>query len=246
VSVQLPAGATVSKATIATDESLRGDRATNGSENGAVARRRGVHVGGDGTSAVAVTIDDAVSATGIALPLLSLAAGTVVSLELQEDFQGSPSGKRLAGGTASLAAPGDAAWATVFFDPVVLPSGPLWLVLRAAKGDAVWIGAPDEGGSVRVVHTADGAAPIATALPGLRALYEVFSRSGDAAARPATSLSVGGVDVAATRDGATATYDFTSALQAALAAGNGAVPLAFASAVAGTVTVHPPHIEYRL
>ena len=119
------------------------------------------------------------------------------------------------------------------------------LVLRATKGDAVWIGAPDDG-SVRVVHTAEHAPPIVTALPGLRALYEVFSRSGDAAARPATTLSVAGAEVAAARHGATATYDITAALQAALAGGNGAVPLAFASAVAGTVTVHPPHVEYRL
>jgi len=243
VAVILPEGATVSKATISTQEKLRPDRAAAAQSAEAGESRVGVHVGADGTTAVSVTVDQAISATGAALPLVALAAGTEVAIELQEDWQGSPSGKRLAAGTATVAQPGLVERATVFFDGVVLASGLVWLVLRAAKGEAVWLAAPAETGGLRVVRTADGETATETVLPRLAPRFELFTRSGDAAGRSGTALAVGATPVAAQQDGERSTYDIAAALQALV--GAAAIPLTFTSTVAGTITVYPPHIEYE-
>jgi hypothetical protein len=241
--VSLPAGATITKATISTQETLRADRIGAALPADAEDSRAGVHVGGDGTTAVAVAVGEAVSATGVALPLVALVAGTEVAIELQEDWQGSPSGKRLAAGTATVAQPGVVERATVFFDAVVLASGLVWLVLRAAKGEAVWLAAPDETGALRTVRTADGETATENVLPGLVPLFQVFTRSGDAAGRSGTALAVGAIPVTAQQDGEQSTYDIAAALQACVGAGT--IPLTFTSTVAGTVTVYPPHIEYE-
>jgi hypothetical protein len=244
VAVSLPAGATVTKATISTQEKLRADRIGAAAPAVAEDSRAGVHVGADGTTAVAVTLDEAVSATGVALPLVALVAGTEVAIELQEDWQGSPSGKMLAAGTATVAQPGVVERTTVFFDGVVLASGLVWLVLRAAKGEAVWLATPVETGALRAVRTADGETATENVLPGLVPVLEIFTRSGDAAGRSGTALAVGAIPVTAQQDGERSTYDIAAALQACVGAGT--IPLTFTSTVAGTMTVYPPHIEYEL
>ena len=122
----------------------------------------------------------------------------------------------------------------------MLASGPVWLVLRAAKGDAVWLAARVETGGLRVVRTADGDTPAETVLPGLAPLFELFTRSGDAAGRSGTALAVGAIPVAAQQDGERSTYDIAAALQALV--GADAIPLTFVSTVAGTVTgLSAPH-----
>ena len=241
LAVRLPAGATVSKATVETQESLQTDRAAAAAPSAPPAGS-GVHIGSDGTAAVGVPVAAAVSATGVSLPLVALATGTEVSVELQEDFQGAPSGKRLAAGTAKLAVPGAVEHATVFFDPIVLPAGTVWLALRAARGEAVWLAAPAEADGLRVRRTTDGGGTTETVLPGLAPDFALFSRSGDATGAAATSLAVGATTVAARRDGSRSTFDLAGALQGV----DGTVALTFTSAVAGTITVYPPHVEYEV
>jgi hypothetical protein len=242
--VRLPAGAAVSKATLSTQESLLADRAGTTTPPGSCDSRNGVHIGAAETTAVGVALAEAISATGVALPLVALAAGSEVSVELQEDFQSAPSGKKLAAGTAKLAAPGVVKQATIFFDPVVLASGPIWVVLRAAKGEAVWLTASAGGGSLRVRRTVDGDSAVETVLPDLAPVYELFSRSGHAVGTSATTLAVGTTTIAAHRDGDKTTYDLAAALQP-LAAAGGTIPLTFTAAVAGTITIFPPHLEYE-
>jgi hypothetical protein len=241
VAVAVPAGAAVSKATIATQEGVRSDRTPTDELAEAAGGRAGVHIGGDAATAAAITVDEAIAATGLAVPLLPLAAATQVTVELQGDFDGTPSGEPLARGSASLGAPGVATWATVFFDRVVLPAGPAWLVLRAAKGDAVWLAAPD--GQLRVRRSGDAGAVTEVVL-AVAPLFRLFARSGDALDLPATTLAVGGTTVVGTSDGDGTTYDITATLQAASA--GDAVPVTITSTVAGTVTVYPPHVEYVL
>jgi len=244
--IGVPAGAAVSKATIETQESVRDDRTADGELAVAAAERIGVHIGGDATTAAAVTIAEAISASGVSLPLLALATTTQVTVELQNDHNGAASGKALARGTATLAGPGATAWATVFFDPVVLSAGPAWLVVRAERGEAVWLAASD-GDQPHVSRTdGDGAASevvVSNAAP----LFSLFTRSGAAIELPATVLRVNGTAVTAIRDGDRATYDITTAMQAALAESSGEpILLTLTSTVAGTVTVYPPHVEYAL
>ena len=239
VAVSLPAGAVVSKAALSTQESLGPDRADEPA--GAATGRSGVHVSGDDTAAVSVSLEQAVTATGLALPLLGLAAGTQVVVELVADDQGAPAGKTLATAATALGPPGALEWSTVHFDPVVLDAGPVWIALRAPKGEAVWLAAGSSDG-LHVVRTPDGAAPTETVLPALEPLYRFLSRSGAAAGAPATTLELGGMAIAAARDGEKSSYDLAAALQAA--ASGGRVPLTFTSTAAGTITVYPPHVEF--
>ena len=157
IAVSIPAGATISKATLSTQEKLRGDRPGDPGAAATAGGRSGVHVSGDDNAAVSVLVAEAITATGLALPLLPLASGTMVSVELREDAQGAPAGKPLATATAALPLPGSVEWSTVYFDPVVLGSGAVWVVLRAAKGEAVWLAASASDG-LRVVREPDGGA----------------------------------------------------------------------------------------
>ena len=91
-------------------------------------------------------------------------------------------------------------------------------------------------------QTPNGERVTETVLPGLAPVYELFSRSGDAVRAPATSLSVGPTTVTALRDGPRSTYDLAEALQGIA----GTLSLTFTSAVSGTITVYPPHIEYEV
>jgi len=244
VAVSLPTGAVVSKAALSTQESLGGDRLDDPGAASAAAGRAGVHVSGDDAAAVSVTVAQALTATGLALPLLALAGGTQVAVELRADDQGAPAGKALATASVSLLTPGTAEWATVHFDPVVLDSGPVWIALRAAKGEAVWLADAGADG-LHVIRTPDDGPPAETVLPSLEPLYQLLSRSGSAADAPATTLQLDDTTLAATRDGDRSTYDLAAALQAA-ANGGGTVPLTFTSTAAGTITVYPPHVEYEV
>lgn len=234
VTVSLPAGARVSKATITTDASVRGDRAAVA----AVSAASGVHVADDGAVAVSVPVDTATSVTGLALPLFSLSTGTKVSLELQEDWHGFPSGKRLAAATTAALPAGSSALATVFFPAVVVPAGSVWVVARASHGRAVLLTEP-AASDLSAVRTPDGGPAVETSYPACALPARLFTRSGAAAEEPAVSLAVGSTAVSA----AAGSYDLTAALTAL---GGGAAALTFTCAVPGTVTVHPPHVEYAL
>jgi hypothetical protein len=244
VAVSLPAGAVVSKAALSTQESLRGDRPDDAGAASTATGRSGVHVSGDDTAAVSVTVDQALTATGLALPLLGLTSGTQVSVQLRADDHGAPAGKALATATAALSSPGAVEWSTVYFDPVVLGSDPVWIVLRAAKGEAVWLAASSPDG-LRVVRTRDDGGLTESVLPGLQPLFQLLSRSGSVADAPATTLQLAGKTLVAARDGDKSSYDLAAALQAVAAAGD-AVPLTFTSTAAGTITVYPPHVEYEI
>jgi hypothetical protein len=242
VAVSLPAGASVSKAVLSTQESLGADRPGDAAAATAPTGGSGVHVSGDDTAAVSVTVAQALTASGLALPLLGLSSETQVAVELIEDDQGAPAGKALAAATAALSSPGSAEWSTVHFDPVVLDAGPVWIALRAPKGEAVWL-ATSAADGLHVVRTPDDGAPTETVLPGLQPVYQLLSRDGSAADRPATTLQVAATTIAATRDADKSTYDLAAAL---LEAAGGLVPLTFTSTAAGTITVYPPHVEYEL
>jgi hypothetical protein len=239
VSVRLPSGAHVTHAVVETEEGFESARPGAGAAGAGSAR--GIHVTAPDEAAVAIPVGTALTATGVAVPLVALAPGTRVKIEVREDWQGVPSGRSLAAGTLDAGAPGDTVWSSATFDPVVVASGAAWIVVRAEKGEAVWLAAEDESERLRVVRT-NGGPPAEVGLDGLRPLFELFTRSGAAAAVPPTSMTVGGVAVQAARVGDRATYDFT----AALAAGSGEVPLVFSSSAAGTLTVSPPHVEFRL
>jgi hypothetical protein len=250
VAVELPAGARPSLAQVTATESLRGDRpaAPDGVPvANAAGARRGLHVGADAWTAAPIEQDDPVGATGLALRLLSLAGASSVRVDLQADREGRPGGSALARGTLELGPAGAESWATMFFsDPIPLGAGGYWLLLRAASGSAVWLGETADAALRLLVLDDDGQPVRESLLPSLRPSYRLFSRDRAVEPQPALALRIGSHVVLPGPDGA---YDAAAALESAAGAGNGdsvAIPLVFAAAVGGTVSVPPPRIEYTL
>jgi hypothetical protein len=191
------------------------------------------------------------------LGLMGLGRQTEIIVELQEDYQGRPSGKSLAGGSIAIPRIGRPDWVTLLFrDPVVLPSQPHWVLLKAARGQAVWL-AQEGSEPVRVLEiaTARGTTSEISVLDNLQALHLFLSRSRQAQVHgpAALRLSVGNEVVTGTADPVardTRLYDLESALNAYLADKPGGapvpIPLTFMAAMPGLLTVYPPRIEYDL
>jgi hypothetical protein len=249
--VRLPAAASVGKATVRTNERLRGERPTEGglaAADGVAATKAGLHVAGEAQIAVRIVQPEAVTASGLALALLPLEPETEVDVEVQEDWNGAPSGRIVAAGRASLHELGGAGWATVFFDDQpVLDANPYWLVLQARQGGAVWLTEPADAALRALRGDATAGWEREQASGGLRALYRVFSRVANGDAQPPTGLTVAGGSVAGTAQNGDRTYDLAAALNAGLAGaapGLVSLPLDLTATVAGSITVYPPRIEY--
>src|SRR5262249_21247930 len=143
---------------------------------------------------------------------------TVVDFELQEDWNGLPSGRVVAGGRATLSAVGVPAWATVTFDsPPVLDANPYWLAAHATQGSAVWLTQPDEAELRALRANGVGGWDAIGAPNGRRAVHRFYSRVPPEDERPGGSVSVAGRPVQGAALNGSSTYDIAAALVAAFA-----------------------------
>jgi len=260
VSVQLPGNADVKSASLETVESFRDDRllASNngdGLPDAIPERKEGVYVGVERWAAQGVTPPHAMSVSGIAVALMATVDNTEVLVELQEDWRGQPSGRELAAGTIMLEQVGQRSWVTLLFpEPIVLPSKPHWILMRAASGRAVWLA--DAGDTpARVLERPNNSAIWVelSVLSGLQTTYAFLSRSKRAQEeqQPA-SLAIGEHVVAGVgKQNATRAYDLTSAINDYLdslppSTTTVAIPLTLTATPQGFITVYPPIIEYDL
>jgi hypothetical protein len=248
LTVVLPAGATVVQATLTTIEALRADRPASGNSVGDERRTTGVTVAGTTLVAAATTPAEPLAATGLALWLLPTSDRAELLIELREDHAGTPTGRTIAASQLAVESLGVARGGTVIFaEPVPLSARPYWIVVRATSGGAVWL-ADEAAGDVRVLEVADGSPR--GRLSDVDPLHELLSRSAELQAEPAVILRVAGKRVApAPSAGDKRTYDLASALNAYLLGkvdGPVAVPLTLTAAIAGTVTVQPPVVEYEV
>jgi hypothetical protein len=253
--VRLPGNTTVKSATLETVESFGDDRllaAGNGEglSDAILAKKEGVYVGVERWVAQGVTLPHAMSASGMAVALMATADNTEVLVELQEDWRGQPSGRKLASRAITLQRAGRRNWATLLFsEAVVLPSTPHWILMKAARGRAVWLA--DAGDvPVRVLEGADYTEELSV-LDGLQAMYGFLSRSKQAQKQQPVSLTIGEHVVAATDENGTNIYDMAFAINDYLgdlppSTSAVVVPLIFRGASRGFVTVYPPIIEYDL
>jgi hypothetical protein len=202
-----------------------------------------------------------VRVAGIALGVMALSPGTHLAVELQSDWQGLPSGKRIAGGGASLTRVGEMQWAIVSLkDPALLPGEAFWILTTASKGAAVWlVEAGDD--PLRLLENPSGAWNEASRLDGQRALYRLLppSEAANAGADdqpppPPVRLTIGGATFAGTlQPDGTRRFHIGSAMNTVLAAARAgqapdrvAIPLVFRAGGAGSLTVYPPRIAYNV
>ena len=260
VSVQLPGNADVKSASLETVESFRDDRllASNYGDGlpGAIPERKeGVYVGAERWAAQGVTPPHAMSVSGIAVALVAMADNTQVLVELQEDWRGQPSGRELAAGTIMLEQVGQRSWITLLFpEPIVLPSKPHWILMRAASGRAVWLA--DAGDTPARAFERPNNSSIWVELSefsGLQTMYAFLSRSKQAQEeQEPASLAIGERVVAAvSKQNDIRTYDLTSAINDHLdslppSTTTVAIPMTLTATPQGFITLYPPIIEYDL
>ena len=206
-----------------------------------------------------VALATATSLPGVALGLMAVLPSTEISLQLQTDWQGLPSGKIVASCATTLKEAGRMQWTIMSFkDTVALPTGAFWILVSAAKGEAVWLVEPGDNPPGLLQFEA-GVWTQATRLRGFTALYRLLqppaigSVSGSQSASPAVQLIIGPQQVnGAVQSDGSRVFDIASATNAFLAAvraGKNApvqaeVKLEFASGSAGLISVYPPNLAY--
>lgn len=256
VLVQVPRSATVTSAVLNTVESFQSDRPLAPSDGGVLTatltQDQGIFLGVEKWVAQEITPVQAIFASGIGLGLMSLAGKTELLLELREDGQGWPTGRKLAEGTIALEHVGRRGWMSLrFAEAVVIPSKPHWIVIKAASGSALWLVQTSDS-AVRVLEKEsqrNGWAEKKVA-DSIQTLYRLFCKTGDAQVQqqPAT-LTIGEQEVSGTRnENSDGMFDLKEALNDFLNmqpvdVATVTVPLTFTAVVPGIITVYPPSIE---
>jgi hypothetical protein len=257
VLLRLPGQAGVVAARLEVSPGLRADRpvAEGAIPAGEPAESTGLRVDSAAWVAQEVTPPQAVAVTGVSLGLLALTAGAALSFELREDAGGEPTGRTLAAGGLEIERAGRATWLRVPFpSPVVLPAAPVWLLLAAVRGEAVWLAR--DAPSSRIRRLARPGLPPAgagqSAVDGLETLHRLLSASGEALRQsPPLQVRLDGQSVSAQEGGdpqGRMVFDLTTVLAAWLKGKEQTpqdVPLELVSAVPGTATVYPPRVEYE-
>ena len=258
VIIEVPGNANVVTALLKTEASLGGEASYvvgNGMEALTATQKNGINIVQDRYIAQPVLPEQAVRINGFSLALMNLEKDTELLFEFQEDWNGQPSGKKLAEAKVRLSQLGKRSWSKISLkNAITLSTQTYWILLKSAKGSALWFTRNGVFEPLQVMQAAKApAAPEKTsAIKGVQAYYALFSccPSGDQAHAPFT-LSIGNSEVPLlTMANETITYDIKDVLNNQLmdAGETGLVPVSihFASAHSGLVTVWPPYIEYDL
>jgi hypothetical protein len=247
--VVLPRGARVVSARVEVSESRVGGAAGEGGAETAAppSSQVGLAVTDAGWAAQRFDLTEPVLASGFALGVLALAEGTELTVEVRAEAGGAPVGRLLAAGTARPGQALGSLWVGVAFGQAVLvPSGPLWVCLRASRGRAVWLAGTWEAG-VKAAQVAVGTAGVAV-LRGAEALCSLRPAAGGSTAAAGLRLDIDGQTVAAgpPEDGRLA-FEAAAALgRVAGQPGSGPVTAAlrFTAQPGALLTVYPPRVVY--
>ncbi len=266
VELHVPAGATIHAASLRAVESFRAERpaptaTTLPDPDPTPEQRQGVLLGAGLWAAQSFTPVQALSLQGCALAVMALAVPAELTLEVQEDWRGRPSGRRLAAARVTIERAGRPVWVRIpFAAPVVLPSQPHWLMIQAVSGRLLCLldaGDPSARLLEQGKHAADWRE--GKVFDNLVLLYQLLSSIDQAAASEANggtpaapyTLRIGAQvvpDVAG--PDSSRSFDLTTALQHELldqvGAGAPALQLTFTAFTPGLLTVYPPHIEFSL
>jgi hypothetical protein len=251
VILAVPGSASLLSASLEVQESFGQNRPAG---EGAIALEGnlGVALAGERWAAQSFLPTQAMTVNGIALAAEGLEPEVELLIWLREDWRSGPEGSTLGEGKVSLAEAGVRQWLTVNFrEPVILSSRPYWILVKAARGSAVWL--VSEGSEPARVLAAEGAgfAEIGV-LDGLQGLFYFLSSQIGQSEQPPARAAIGNQQIAgapAQRD-SVRVFDLRPALSTILPAlgpvADVSVPVVFSSEIPGSITVYPPRVEYEI
>jgi len=251
VQLELPNSVTVTSAVMEMTESFGASRALNaGNADAALLEANGVQIDAERWAAQSVTQSEAISVDGLVVTLMSVQPNTQLVVQMREDWHDGPTGTVLTENKVTLDQLGERRWVALRFpQPVILNAQPYWIVVRAARGVAVWL-ASQGTPAIRVFSGEDAAPTELSRLDNLQALLYFHSSLTSVLDTPPVRLFVDGKLV---NTGAMTTerrqFDIRAALNASsLQEGSGkrSVSLEFVSDLRGAITVYPPTIEYEI
>jgi hypothetical protein len=219
----------------------------------------GAFIGQDRWIAQGVELREAASITGIALSVMAIDTETELSVELQEDWNDRPSGKKLAEARVPVPYVGRRELVRADFqEAITLYTAPFWLILKATRGAAIWNTRPAPEAVMKAYrrHDHDAASAHWVEFKNMSVDYSLFSNSINAIAEnPLISLSIGGLPPEPLNlvDNvlSVSPQHFKSALSTILSdvsptASSVTILLSFTTVASGFITVYPPHIEFGL
>ncbi len=199
--------------------------------------------------------------SGISLALMATSAGAELSIELVEDSGRQPAGRVLAEAKIKPESLDMPTWCTAFFKhPVILAVQGYWLVVKASRGGALWMLADKQGEPVSVFRRRENSAlELVGVLDPLQALFSLLAQN----TQPSTGSPESGVEPMRVAVGECVlpagqkldpgsdklSFDLKDALNTYIAEhtaqeGKRMIPLTFASALPGLLTVYPPKIVF--
>ena len=251
----MAAGARVDTAELRVEPSFNGDRDASASNGSKPLPRRGGHLSGDQVVAQPFTLPDALRVSAISLAVLPTSRSPELTLEVREDRAGTP-GRTILSATVQ-AADTVPRWYDVRFDePVLLPTSPHWLLLRANTGSAIWLAgdADANGCAMQVLRPGNipGSWQATTRLDGRRALHRLRTRSGPGAVAAPVEIQVGEehLELSMLNGGNTFGSDVRNALDASLSStpdlADVGLTVTFSAIGPGRLTVYPLDLVYHL
>ena len=257
---RLPLNAQVKTAEIRMAESLRSEALLAQTLNGApyldpTGRKEGISLEAGKWATVRETPQEAMFVTGVALALMATRVKTEVLVQLREDWNNEPAGKTLAQGALLLETAGKpSVMKALFPETLILPAAPIWILVKAARGHAVWLVGPGPESVHLLADGAGGSLPSEiSAIRSVLPLRGFITRLGETqAAHHQSTLRLGRFEIQlpGSQEEA-ATHDFTTALQGYLSEQPASplvsdLPLTFRSVAQGLITVYPPRIVFDL
>ncbi|MCP4341029.1 MAG: hypothetical protein GY799_19615 [Desulfobulbaceae bacterium] len=258
ISIGIPGNAKVVSVELKTEASFGSKRfyaVGNGMEPLGSQHRNGITITEDRWTAQCVSPDKAIIINRYALGVMALENDTELLVELQEEWNGQPSGKKLAEGKIQLNVLGQRTWSTNNLPTSIsLATSPYWLLLKSTKGAALWLTRSTDGEPVQVLQAAKAQAPLVkiTAISGVEALYVFFTCCPQSEQLEAPfTLTIGDTLLPPkTIERDRISFEIKDAVIAKLSNSGGNqltnISIHLNSANAGLVTVYPPRVEYHI
>jgi hypothetical protein len=257
VAIEIPKNIEVITAILKCEASLGGEPsyAVGSMQPLTKSHRTGINIAEDRWIAQHVSPDKAMTINGLALALMNLGKKTELLVELREDWNGRPFGKKLFEAKIQLNILGERIWRRIPLpNSILLATQSCWILLKSAKGAALWLTRSGNFEPIQVLQAAQEKAPLTkiTAVKDVQAYYTFFSTSthGPIPQAPC-ELTVDSTPVPPiAMENETINFELKDALNSKLSPDAEEeltqISLHLKSAFSGMVTVYPLHVGYRL